>query len=284
MGKVDIGRRCHILHTQTTWIEWKYYVWFLCLISIFDLFLLQKIPGSTVARGTSYLTQKIYGSGGLLVTQMMELEIIPITAATLSWSRLINRDSSWVENQQHFLSFIYQLQLVLSSAALLACRPGFLCRSVQLPKQGGKKKSPKTGPELRAPPASAMESRWRFLLTAAGCSQQSRRGNFSFGVIHHRAWEQEEEEDRGRTDSPRPDTQRLASFKRLRIGTFMAHPRTHMWKQTARTCTQDCEVILAHLWVSCLSSTLFPSATGHMTRLFLFLWIWIYIISKSNQV
>lgn len=106
-------------------------------------------------------------------------------------------------------------------------RPGFLCRSVQLPKQGGKK-SPKTGPELRAPPASAMESRWRFLLTAAGCSQQSRRGNFSFGVIHHRAWEQEEEEDRGRTDSPRPDTRCLASFKRLRIGTFMAHPRTHM--------------------------------------------------------
>lgn len=70
---------------------------------------------------------------------MMELEIIPITAATLSWSRLINHDSSWVENQQHFLCFIYQPQLVLSSAALLACRPGFLCRSVQLPKQGGKK-------------------------------------------------------------------------------------------------------------------------------------------------
>lgn len=151
MGKVDIGRRCHILHTQTTWIEWKYYVWFLRLISIFDLFLLQKIPGSTVARGNSYLTQKIYGSGGLLVTQMMELEIIPITAATLSWSRLINRDSSWVENQQHFLSFIYQLQLVLSSAALLACRPGFLCRSVQLPKQGGKKKKPQNRSRTEGP-------------------------------------------------------------------------------------------------------------------------------------
>lgn len=118
--------------------KWKYYICFLCLISIFYLFY---FPGSTVARGNSDLNSdfKIYGSGGLLVTQMMELEIIPITAATLSWSRLINHDSSWAENQQHFLCFIYQLQLVLSSAALLACRPGFLCRSVQLPKQGEKK-------------------------------------------------------------------------------------------------------------------------------------------------
>lgn len=98
---------------------------------------------SAVVRGNSNLTREIYGSSRLLVTQMMELEIIPITGAMLSWSRLINHESSWVENQQHFLCFIYQLQLVLSSAAQLACRPGFLCRSVQLPKQG---KKPKTGP------------------------------------------------------------------------------------------------------------------------------------------
>lgn len=174
---------------------------------------------SAVARGNSNLTGEIYASSRLLVTQMTELEIIPITGAMLSWSRLINH-----ENQQHFLCFIYQLQLVLSSVAQLACRPGFLCRSVQLPKL---EKKPQNRSKLWAPPASAMESRWRFLLTAAGCSQQSRRGNFSFCVIHHRAWEQEEEEDRGRTDRPSltPDVWPLSNVSAL-AHSWLAHEHT----------------------------------------------------------
>lgn len=219
---------------------------------------------SAVARGNSNLTREIYASSRLLVTQMMELEIIPITGAMLSWSRLINHESSWVENQQHFLCFIYQLQLVLSSAALLACRPGFLCRSVQLPKQG---KKPKNRSKLWAPPASAMESRWRFLLTAAGCSQQSRRGNFSFGVIHHRAWEQEEEEDRGRTDRPSltPDVWPLSNVSAL----------AHSWLALEHTCEDTRHVhALRTVKLSWLTSgfLLYSSQQrGHMTRPFLVL-------------
>lgn len=90
--------------------------------------------------------------------------------------------------------------------------PGCLCSGIP-------------GPKLRAP-AGPRNGKQMALLTAAGCSQQSRRGNFSFAVIHHRAGNGRRRG--GEERQSEPDTRRLASFKRLRIGTFMARTRTHM--------------------------------------------------------
>lgn len=124
-------------------------------------------------------------------------------------------------------------------------------------------------PKPRAPAGPCNGKQMAGPLTAAGCSRQSRRGNFSFAVIHHRG----REEKRGRKDRATPDTGRLASFKRLHMA--------HSWLVLIHTCKNTCihmksgpyslththcqasEYILAHVPVFCLSLVvLFFSAAG----------------------
>lgn len=115
-----------------------------------------------------------------------------------------------------------------------------------------------------------MESRWPALLTAAGCSQQSRRGNFSFAVIHHRAGRKKRRREEGRKDRATPDSRRLASFKRLHMA--------HSWLALVRTCgnththtrsSQSRENILAHVPVFFAPPlvALFLSAAGERSFL-----------------
>lgn len=135
----------------------------------------------------------------------------------------------------------------------------------------------KPRPKPRAPAGPCNGKQMAGPLTAGGCSRQSRRGNFSFAVIHHRAGSGKE---RGRKDRVMPDTGRLACFKSL----LMAHswlPLTHTCKNTSVSaytrrdgpCSHPCtgthacsgEYILAHAPASCLSLVVlfFSAPTRH---------------------
>lgn len=123
-------------------------------------------------------------------------------------------------------------------------------------------------------------------LMAVGCSRQSRRGNFSFAVIHHwdRQWGGGRVWRRGRKDRVTPDNQRLASFKRLCMAylglvlilacknTCIATERdscTHPCTAHTLTHTQSSKYILAHVPATCLSLVvLFFSARGQQWKVF----------------
>ena len=134
------------------------------------------------------------------------------------------------------------------------------------------------GPKPRAPAGPCNGKQMADPLTAAGCSRQSRRGNFSFAVIHH--WAGSGGRRGGGKTEQRltPDVWPLSnafawhihgshSYTHAKTHTYTwgvgyAHKHTHTHTHT-RTHIQTSEYILAHGPVSCLSLVvLFFSALG----------------------
>lgn len=147
-------------------------------------------------------------------------------------------------------------RVVHSSAAHSASRPG----SLSLQRRRAAKAAKNPGPKPRAPAGPCNGKQMAGPLTAAGCSQQSRRGNFSFAVIHHRAGSGRRRGG-GKTEQRlTPDVWPLSNAFAWHI--HGSHSYTHVKTHTQ---TQTSENILAHVPVPCLSLVvLFFSAPGRL--------------------
>lgn len=190
---------------------------------------------------------------------MPVLEIIPITGApAVTWSRLINHESSLVENKHYFQCLISRCQRLVQSSAANPRLEAWLSLKHRRAAKAAKTQAQKP----RAPAGPCNGKQMAGPLTAAGCSQQSRRGNFSFPVIHHRAGS-----GRGGTEQRlTPDVWPLSNAFAWHI--HGSHLYTHV-KTHAHTQTQTSENILAHIPVSCLSlAVLFFSAPGRLWKVF----------------